>query len=67
MRWQMQTSFFPIGLTIQPSLRLAGALRKRQPPVDLPDRIDIAGAVFINFRELAGAVVGMFGEKDTTS
>ena len=48
------------------TLALRRALRKCQPSVDLPRGVHVAFAVFVNLGELAGAVVGMFGEKETT-
>jgi hypothetical protein len=65
-RRQTQTSNLLLGLTADPTLRLRRSFGKRQPAVDLPDRGDIAGVVLMNFRELAGALVEMFGEKETT-
>jgi len=53
-------------LFVSTTLALRRAFRKRQPPVNLPGRVHIAFAVFVNLGKLAGAVVGMFGEKETT-
>ena len=51
--------FFLIGPTILAFLRLPRSFCKRQPPINLAYRIDVALAVFDDLRQLPGAVVGV--------
>ena len=48
---KIQTSFFPIRLSTQPSLRLPRAFRKRQPTIGLAHGFDVAFAVINRSRK----------------
>jgi len=51
---------------MQLSLRRRWAFRKRQPTINLACGVDVELAVFDDLGERAGAIIGKFGENNTT-